>query len=148
MPPNAPSGAAHMTIRMTPKMIRLITSNTATTRLRSLSARNEIAAAVMMPSTRMRRISFSTNGWTNEFGSTSSVMNGTIPCSPASPISAFASACAARVRRAVEAAAGGDQVADQEPERERHDRHPEEVEERLAGEPAGLARGCRSTRRR
>ena len=95
MPPNAPSGAAHMTIRMTPKTIRLITSNTATTRLRSLSARNEIAAAVMMPSTRMRRISFSTNGWTNEFGSTSSVMNGTIPCSPASPISAFASACAA-----------------------------------------------------
>ena len=76
MPPNAPIGATHMTRRMTPKMIRLSVSNTATTFLRSASARNEIAAAVRMPSTRMRRISFSTNGCTNEPGSTLSVMNG------------------------------------------------------------------------
>ena len=95
MPPNAPSGASHMTMRMTPKMIRPNTSNTATTRSRSRSARKEIAAAVTMPSTRMRRISFSTNGDTNESGSTLSVRNGTRPCSPASPISASASARAA-----------------------------------------------------
>ena len=43
----------------------------------------------------MRRISFSTNGDTNESGSTLSVMNGTRPCSPASPISSSASARAA-----------------------------------------------------
>jgi hypothetical protein len=95
MPPNAPIGAAHMTSRMTPKMIRPSTSNTATTRLRSASARNEIAAAVRMPSTRIRRISFSTNGCTNEPGSTLSVRNGTRPCSPASPISSSAVARAA-----------------------------------------------------
>ena len=45
-----------------------------------------------MPSTRIRRISFSTNGSTNEPGSTFSVKNGTSPCSPASPISSSAEA--------------------------------------------------------
>ena len=97
MPPNAPIGAAHITIRITPKTIRPITSKTATTRSRSLSARNEIADAVMMPSTRMRRISFSTNGSTNEPGSRLSVMKPTSPPSvpPASPIDSFASARAA-----------------------------------------------------
>ncbi len=96
MPPNAPIGAAHMTRRITSNTIRATVSNTATTRLRSSSARNEIAAAVRMPSTRMRRISFSTNGWTNEPGSRWSVMKLTTPWSPpASPIDSLASAWAA-----------------------------------------------------
>ena len=142
MPPNAPSGATHMTSRMTPKMIRLSTSNTPTTFLRSSSARNEIAAAVRMPSTRMRRISFSTNGCTNEPGSTLSVMNGTRPCSPASPISSSAVGARGVVRRALEPAARGDEVADDQAERERDDRHREEVDERLRGEPAGLGQAA------
>ena len=96
MPPNAPIGATHITSRMTPKTIRPIVSKTATTFLRSSSARNEIAAAVRMPSTRMRRISLSTNGCTKDPGRRLSVMNGTRPCSPpASPIDSFASARAA-----------------------------------------------------
>ena len=45
MPPNAPSGAVHMIMRMTPKMILLAVSKPPTTRLRSSGASPEIAAA-------------------------------------------------------------------------------------------------------
>jgi hypothetical protein len=48
----------------------------------------------------------------------------------------------------VESAAGGDQVADDQTERQRDDRHGEEVDERARGEAARPVPGCRSTRSR
>ena len=91
MPPKAPSGAAHMMRRMTPKMIRESVSNTRTTARRSRSARNETAAATSSAMISTRRISLLTNGPAIESGNRSPVMNPTRPWSPpASPICAFA----------------------------------------------------------
>ena len=88
MPPNAPSGATHMIRRIMPKMTREAASKTPTIALRWRSASIEIAAATRIASTRMRRISFSTNGETKLVGSRSSVMKPTRPgaVSPASAI--------------------------------------------------------------
>ena len=134
------SAPTHMTSRMTPKTIRPITSKTATTRSRSRSARNEIAAAVRMPSTRMRRISFSTNGSTNEPGSRLSVMKPTRPPSwrrrPRRSDSS-ASARAASSGWPLKPLPGATMLPTSRPSAERDDRHAEEVDERAHGEAAG-----------
>ena len=62
MPPNAPIGAAHMISRIIPKTTFEATSKTLRIGLRRRSASIEIDAATRIASTRMRRISFSTNG--------------------------------------------------------------------------------------
>ena len=91
MPPNAPSGAAHMMIRMIAEDHATAVSKPPTMRLRRSSARNEIDAAVTIASTRICRISFSTNGPRKLSGSRWPVMKPTKPWSPpASPIDSFA----------------------------------------------------------
>jgi hypothetical protein len=91
MPPNAPIGAAHMMILMTPKITRLATSKPPTTRRRRSSASSETAAAVRIASTRICRILFSANGWRKLVGSRSLVRKETKPESvPASPIDSLA----------------------------------------------------------
>ena len=91
MPPNAPSGAAHMMIRIIPKITRPAVSKPPTMRVRRSSARNEIDAAVTIASTRIFRISFSTNGPRKLSGSRWPVMKPTKPWSPpASPIDSLA----------------------------------------------------------
>ena len=77
MPPNAPIGAAHITIRMTRKTIFDMTSNTPSTLSRVGFGRPEMAAATRIARIRTRRISFSTNGSTKLVGTTSSVMKPT-----------------------------------------------------------------------
>ena len=96
MPPNAPSGATHMISRITPKTTFEATSKTLTICMRCLSASIEIAAATRIASTRMRRISFSTNGWTKLVGSRSSVMKPTRPPSSLAPASSIDSCALAR----------------------------------------------------
>jgi hypothetical protein len=97
MPPNAPSGAAHMISRIIPKMIFETTSKTLRIDLRMGSASIETAAATRIASTSTRRISFSTNGATKLVGSRSSVMKPTRPGAvlPASAIDSFAASRAA-----------------------------------------------------
>jgi len=102
MPPNAPIGAAHMTIRMIPKMIREAISKTPTTRVRRSSVSMEIAAAVTMARTRICRIVLSTNGCTKLVGSRSLVMKATNPESdPAEAIDSLALAALSAVGRAL-----------------------------------------------
>ena len=99
MPPNAPIGAAHMISRITPKITFEAPSKTFRIDVRRPSASIEIDAATRIASTRMRRISFSTNGETKLVGSRSSVMKPTRPgaVSPASAIDFFAASRAAAV---------------------------------------------------
>jgi hypothetical protein len=106
MPPNAPSGAAHMIMRMTANRIFEMTSNTASTCSRWRRASTEMPAATRIAMISTRRISLSTNGCTNEVGSRSSVMNPVrpVPAPAASAIFSFA----ASVPEAVAAASKPD----------------------------------------
>ena len=108
MPPNAPSGAAHMIMRMTANRICEITSNTATTRSRSRLASTEMPAATRIAITSTRRISFSTNGWTKLVGSRSSRRKPVrpLPEPDASAIFSFAASAPAAVAPASKPAPG------------------------------------------
>src|SRR4051812_4356032 len=93
MPPNAPSGAAHMIRRMIPKTTREATSKTRTICSRWTRGIIETAAAVKIARTSTWRISLSTNGCRKLVGRRWPVMNGTMPESwPASEIDSFAAA--------------------------------------------------------
>ena len=138
MPPKAPSGATHMISRITPKTTFEATSKTLRIALRWRSASIEIDAATRIASTRMRRISFSTNGETKLVGSRSSVMKPTRPgaVSPASAIDSLAASRADAVGSPSKPEPGREDVGRDQAERERDDRHREEVGERAQREPA------------
>ena len=108
MPPNAPSGAAHMIMRMTANRILEITSNTAMTRSRSRLASTDTPAATRIAMMSTRRISFSTNGWTKLVGSRSSNRNPVrpLPEPDASAIFSLAASAPAAVAPASKPAPG------------------------------------------
>ena len=141
MPPNAPSGAAHMISRMTPKTIREATSKTPTIALRwPLGEHRDRRPRRGSPArgcagSRSRRTARRSSS-----GSRSSVMK---PTRPGRGVARLGDrllgrlARAPRVGSAVEAAARREEVGRDQAERERDDRHREEVGERAQREPAG-----------
>ena len=139
MPPKAPSGAAHMIMRMTPKTILAAVSKPPTTRSRIAGARPEIAAATRIASTSTLSTSLSTNGCTKLVGSRSSVMKPTspVPASPASAMLSLASPAALADGLPEKPSPGLTRLRRQQPERQRDDRRDEEVAQRPRRQPAG-----------